>query len=113
MGTQAREKPRNAGMSQCLVDFDIPCQDALDETANIRRRDFDTLDTAEIDGMDKMLDLAPLGAIDRTHEHAAGPEVEEWRIGKIRDERLRNLYPESLQLALFQIADTDRHSTTL
>jgi len=113
MGAQPRKKPRKAWMSQCRIDLDIPAKETLDETANIRRVDVSTLNRAEIDGMNKMLDLTSLGAINRAHEHSVGPEVEEWRIGKIRNQRLRDLYPESLHLALFQIAYTDRHSITL
>jgi hypothetical protein len=100
-------------VSQSRIDLDIPVKDALYETANLRRDDFNSLNSAEIDSMNKMLDLTSLGVIDRAHEHPVGPEVKEWRIGKICGQRLRNLHPESLQLAFFQIADTDRHTTTL
>jgi hypothetical protein len=49
--------------------------------------------------MNILLYFAALGPINRAHNHAIGPEVEERWIGKVRSERFHYLPAHKLKLA--------------
>src|SRR5215472_7222474 len=103
------QKPLVAGTVKRRIHLNVALKYPRKETAYVRRAHFRAVKWSKTYRMNILLDFSALGPINRAHNHAVSPEVEERRIGKIRGERFDDLSPQELQLALVYIADPNCH----